>query len=330
MRLHENYIKALEDHYKDFSYSETVEMIKKNRLYGAASSKYTIQSLPKDRIWAEDINMDKFKNPDDANAFIELLTDEELHTYSSHFGSSMYGMWVSPKKAKLFMDNWDDEQWWEDYHNGSNEIEFKRIEDDFNKSKGEEFSGIIYNHIIDFKSLKRDNEKVESIINYIEKNNFKDKLKTKEIEIDEWEMAKGYLLSIDGSDGMYYSSDARIYYSEITINENKNLEIILFIKDYEADGMDGDGSLDIQGMYNGYDFMKNTLEKNIKFLNPINGKWENFLLESDGEHSESINYNFTHHLSQDDFDFTKDFPEEDKLNKALKLHLENIKKYGKE
>ena len=104
----------------------------------------------------------------------------------------------------------------------------------------------------------------------------------------------------------------------------------MFIKDYEADGMDGDGSLDIQGIYNGYDFMKNTLEKNIKFLNPINGKWENFLLESDGEHSESINYNYTHHLSDDNFDFTKDFPEEDKLNKALKLHLENIKKYGKE
>jgi hypothetical protein len=61
MKLHPNYIKALEDHYKDFSYSETIEMIKKNRLYGAASSKYTIQSLPKDRVWGDDINTDTFE-----------------------------------------------------------------------------------------------------------------------------------------------------------------------------------------------------------------------------------------------------------------------------
>ena len=32
MKLHENYIKLLKDHYKDFSYSETIEMIKKNRI----------------------------------------------------------------------------------------------------------------------------------------------------------------------------------------------------------------------------------------------------------------------------------------------------------
>ena len=49
----------------------------------------------------------------------------------------------------------------------------------------------------------------------------------------------------------------------------------------------------------------------------------------DGEHSESINYNYTHHISEDKFDFSKDFPQRDKLNKALKLHLDNIKKYGK-
>ena len=79
MKLHPNYIKALEDHYKDFSYSETIEMIKKNRLYGAASSKYTIQSLPKDRVWSGDINLDNFKDVDEANGFIEFLTDEELH-----------------------------------------------------------------------------------------------------------------------------------------------------------------------------------------------------------------------------------------------------------
>ena len=41
---------------------------------------------------------------------------------------------------------------------------------------------------------------------------------------------KGYLLSLDGSDGMYYSSDVRIYYSELTIKENKNLEIIFLLK----------------------------------------------------------------------------------------------------
>ena len=69
MKLHPNYIKALEDHYKDFSYSETIEMIKKNRLYGAASSRYTIQSLPDDRVWLTDLNLKKFG--DDALKFIE-------------------------------------------------------------------------------------------------------------------------------------------------------------------------------------------------------------------------------------------------------------------
>ena len=73
MNLHPNYIKALEDHYKDFSYSETIEMIKKNRLYAAASSKYTIQSLPKDRVWGEDINTDTFK---DSEAMQELVNME--------------------------------------------------------------------------------------------------------------------------------------------------------------------------------------------------------------------------------------------------------------
>ncbi|MDA9595644.1 hypothetical protein N9R90_00590 [Flavobacteriaceae bacterium] len=333
MKLHPNYIKALEERYKDFSYSETIEMIKKNRLYGAASSKYTIQSLPKDRVWSGDINLEKFKKlyreqfiEDD---FMELLTDDELNQLG--FKPNNNFMWVSSKKVKLYMDNWDDKQWWEDYHNGSNEIELKNIEDDFNKSKGEEFSGIIYNHLIDFTSLIIDDEKVKSIINYIEdKNDFEDKLKKKVIEIDEWEMAKGYLLSLDESEGYIYSSDARIYYSELTIKENKNLEILMFIKDYNGEGIDCDGTLNIQGIYNDRDYIKHTIEKNVKFLNPINGKWENFLLEFDGEHSESVNYNYTHHLGDDKFDFSKDFPEEDKLNKALKLHLEYIKKYGKE
>ena len=327
MNLHPNYIKALEDHYKDFSYSKTIEMIKKNRLYGAAGSKYTIQSLPKDRVWSGDINLDNFKDVDEANGFIEFLTDEELHRYSSECGSNENLMWVSSKKVKLIEDNWDNEEWWEDY---SNDNEFKEIEDNFNKSKGEEFSGIIYNHLIDFTSLIIDDEKVKSIINYIEdKNDFEDKLKKKVIEIDEWEMAKGYLLSLDGSDGMYYSSDARIYYSELTIKENKNLEIILFIKDYEGYGIEGDGTLNIQGLYNGRDFIKHTIEKNVKFLNPINGKWENFLLEFEGEGEDSINYNYTHHIKDDNLDFAKDFPQRDKLNKALQIHLDNIKKYGK-
>ena len=152
MKFHPNYIKELKKHYKDYSYIGTIEMIKKNRLYGAASSKYTIQSLPKDRIWSEDINMDKFKDPDDANHFIELLTDEELHSYSSHTGNSEYGMWVSSKKAELIKDNWDNEEWWEDNHNDSKEI--KDIEDEFNESKGEDFKGIIYNNLFDFTSLE--------------------------------------------------------------------------------------------------------------------------------------------------------------------------------
>ena len=111
MKLHENYIKALEDHYKDFSYCETIKMIKKNRLYVAANSKYTIQSLPKGRVWAEDINTDTFKDSEDANHFIELLTDEELHSYGSHTGDSEYGMWISSKKAELIKNNWDNEEW---------------------------------------------------------------------------------------------------------------------------------------------------------------------------------------------------------------------------
>ena len=162
-----------------------------------------------------------------------------------------------------------------------------------------------------------------------DKNDFEDKLKKKVIEIDEWEMAKGYLLSLDGSDGMYYSSDVRIYYSELTIKENKNLEIILFIKDYEGYGIEGDSTLNIQGLYNGRDFIKHTIEKNVKFLNPINGKWENFLLEFEGEGEDSINYNYTHHIKDNNLDFAKDFPQRDKLNKALQIHLDNIKKYGK-
>jgi hypothetical protein len=32
-------------------------------------------------------------------------------------------------------------------------MSFKRIEDDLIRSKGEEFSGVIYNHLIDFTSL---------------------------------------------------------------------------------------------------------------------------------------------------------------------------------
>ena len=73
-------------------------MIKKNRLYVAANSKYTIQSLPKDRVWAEDINTENFKDADEVMGYIEFLTDKELHKYSSYFGDSLYGMWVSSKK----------------------------------------------------------------------------------------------------------------------------------------------------------------------------------------------------------------------------------------
>ena len=324
MKLHPNYIKALEDHYKDFSYSETIEMIKKNRLYGAASSKYTIQSLPKDRVWAEDINTDTFKDPEDANHFIELLTDEELHSYSSHTGNSEYGMWVSSKKEKLIKDNWDNEEWWEDNHNDSKEI--KDIEDDFNESKGEDFKGIIYNNLFDFTSLELNNNEVKSLVNSIEeKSEFKHLLKTKEIEIDQ------FLQNIDDSDGINYSSDIRIYYFELTFKENPNLDIITFIKDYESWGYHSDGTLDFVPYFDGKYYMKNTLTKDVKFLNPFNGKWENFILEfyNDEGPWDSTLYNYAYHLSDDNFEFDKDFPQRDKLNKALKLHLENIKKYGK-
>ena len=322
MRLHPNYIKALEDHYKDFSYSETIKMIKKNRLYVAANSKYTIQSLPKDRVWAEDINTDTFKDSEDANDFIELLTDEELHSYGSHTGDSEYGMWVSSKKAELIKDNWDNEEWWEDY---SNNNELKDIEDEFNKSKGEEFSGIIYNHLIDFTSLT-DNEGSGKLItdSLKDKSGFEEQLRNKEIVINEY---------YEGSQYGNASSDLRIYYFDLSFKEKQHLEIITFIKDYEGNGLGlDDGTLELEGHFDGKYLMKNTLTRDVKFLNPINGKWENFLLEYDNDsgYRDSINYNYTHHLSDDNFDFSKDFPEEDKLNKALKLHLENIKKYGKE
>ena len=117
------------------------------------------------------------------------------------------------------------------------------------------------------------------------------------------------------------------------IEKKQHLEIITFIKDYEGNGLGlDDGTLELEGHFDGKYLMKNTLTRDVKFLNPINGKWENFLLEYDNDsgYRDSINYNYTHHLSDDNFDFSKDFPEEDKLNKALKLHLEYIKKYGKE
>ena len=319
MKLHPNYIKALEDHYKDFSYSETIEMIKKNRLYGAASSKYTIQSLPKDRVWGEDINTDTFKDSEDANYFMESLTDKELHRYGSDAGSSVYGMWVSSKKAKLIKDNWENEEWWADP-----DEEIKEIEDEFNKSKGEEFGGVIYNHLIDFTYFK-DNEGSGKLItdSLKDKSEFEEQLRNKEIVINEY-----------FEDAQYgnASSDIRIYYFDLSFKEKQHLEIITFIKDYEGYGVLSDGTLELEGLFDGYDIMKNTLTRDVKFLNPINGKWENFLLEYDIDCGvpDSINYNYTHHLSDDNFDFSKDFPEENKLNKALKLHLEYIKKYGKE
>ena len=322
MKLHENYIKALEDNYKDFSYSETIEMIKKNRLYVAANSKYTIQSLPKDRVWAEDINTENFKDADEAMGYIEFLTDKELHNYSSHSGDSEYGMWVSSKKAKLIKDKWEDEQWWEDNHNDSKEI--NDIEDEFNESKGEEFNGIIYNHSIDFTYLT-DNEGAGKLItdSLKDKSEFEEQLRNKEVVIDEHYEDAQYRNA---------SSDIRIYYFDLIFKEKQHLEVITFIKDYEGYGVFSDGTLELEGLFDGYDIMKNTLTRDVKFLNPINGKWENFLLEYDNDSgvSDSINYNYTHHLSDDNFDFSKDFPEEDKLNKALKLHLEYIKKYGKE
>ena len=318
MKLHPNYIKALEDHYKDFSYSETIEMIKKNRLYGAASSKYTIQSLPKDRVWGEDINTDTFKDSEDANYFMESLTDKELHRIGSYAGTSEYRMWVSSKKAKLIKDNWENEEWWADP-----DEEIKEIEDEFNKSKGEEFGGVIYNHLIDFTYFK-DNEGSGKLItdSLKDKSEFEEQLRNKEIVINEY-----------FEDAQYgnASSDIRIYYFDLSFKEKQHLEIITFIKDYEGYGVLSDGTLELEGLFDGYDIMKNTLTRDVKFLNPINGKWENFLLEYDNDSgvSDSINYNYTHHLSDDNFDFSKDFPEEDKLNKALKLHLENIKKFGK-
>jgi hypothetical protein len=320
MEFHPNYIEALKEHYKDFSYSETIEMIKKNRLYGAASSKYTIQSLPKDRIWGDDINTDTFEDSEDANYFMESLTDEELHSYGSHTGNSEYGMWVSSKKAKLIKDNWDNEEWWADP-----DEEIKEIEDEFNESKGEDFKGIIYNQLFDFTSLEINHNNVKSLINSIEeKSEFKDHLKTKEVEID------SDLQSID-TGGMKYSSDIRIYYFELSFKENQNLDIITFIKDYESWGYHCDGTLEFIPYFDGKYYMKNTLTKDVKFLNPINGEWENFILEfyDDRGPWDSTYYNYTHHLSDDKFDFTKDFPQRDKSNKALKLHLENIKKYGK-
>ena len=41
------------------------------------------------------------KDVDEANGFIEFLTDEELHRYSSECGSNENLMWVSSKKAKF-------------------------------------------------------------------------------------------------------------------------------------------------------------------------------------------------------------------------------------
>ena len=213
MKLHENYIKLLEDHYKDFSYSETIEMIKKNRLYVAANSKYTIQSLPKDRVWAEDINTENFKDADEAMDYIEFLTDKELHNYSSHFGDSVYGMWVSSKKAKLIKDKWEDEQWWEDNHNDSKEI--NDIEDEFNESKGEEFNGIIYNHLIDFTSLTDNEGSGKSITDSLkDKSGFEEQLRNKEIVINEY---------YEGSQYGNASSDIRIYYFQYTIAFTYNL-----------------------------------------------------------------------------------------------------------
>jgi hypothetical protein len=267
MKLHPNYIKALEDHYKDFSYSETIEMIKKNRLYGVASSKYTIQSLPKDSVWGGDINTDTFKDSEDANHFMELLTDEELHSYGSNAGTSEYGMWVSSKKAKLIKDNWENEEWWADP-----DEEIKEIEDEFNESKGEDFKGIIYNQLFDFTSLEINDNGVKSLINSIEeKSEFKDHLKTKDIKIDT------DLQSIE-TGAMEYSSDVRIYYFELSFKENQNLDIITFIKDYESWGYHSDGTLEFIPYFDGRYYMKNTLTKDVKFLNPINGNGKTLFL----------------------------------------------------
>ena len=328
MKLHENYIKALEDHYKDFSYSETIEMIKRNRLYGAASSKYTIQSLPKDRVWISDeggysdLNLEKFG--DDAFDIMVFLTDKnDEFEYDSE---SIPGMWVSSKKANLTIKKWDNDDWWE---NEKNINKLEKIEESFQASIGEKFKGVIYNHLLDFTTLKIDEYDPslyidpKKIIDLIEnKSDFKKLLKKREIEFEG-------SLQDDSSGRNYSDSSIRIQLFELEFKDKPKIETITLIKNYTGVG---GIILDIEGTFGetcGY--LKNTGEKNIEFLNPFNGKWENFLLQYDNEalHSYSTKYNYTHHQNDDKFDFSKDFPEEDKLNKALKLHLENIKKYGK-
>ena len=318
MKLHPNYIKALEDHYKDFSYSETIQMIKKNRLYVASSSKYTIQSLPKDRVWVSDLDLEKFGW--DAFDIKVLLTNsnEEFE----HDSESIDGLWVSPEKANLYIKNWNNDDWWEDEKNNR---KLEKIEENFQASIGEKYKGVIYNHLIDISSLTMNDGDLKSIVNSIEdKSDFEDKLKNKEIEIPFFE----HNLIEEPS------PDIRIYFLEISNENNQKIEIITFIKDYVGKGNLNDGTLEIEPIFGEIcGHLKNTGEKDVKFINPFNGKWENILLEcyDTSSYRESFeNYNYTHHLSDDNFDFSKDFPEEDKLNKALKLHLENIKKYGKE
>jgi hypothetical protein len=331
MKLHPNYLKALKDYYKDISYIGTIEMIKKTRLYGAGSSKYTIQSLPDDSVWLTDLNLKKFG--DDAFDIWESLCDEELAAYADAIGESFteLGMWISSTKAKLYLKNWHIKDWWEI----KNMEKLEKIEQDFEKSIGEKYTGIIYNHIIDFKSHTKDLKDVESVLNYLEsKKDFDSLLKRKEIKIhyedkSSYELNEIFMKSIKERDGIHYSLDISIHYCELTDNNNQNIEIITLIKDYTTDNEPG--CLDIVGIWGGYgSLMEHTLQKDVKFLNPFNGKWETFLLKYDtGGYASDCYYNYTHHISDDKFDFSKDFPEQDKLNKALKLHLENIKKYGK-
>jgi len=334
MKLHPNYIKELENRYKDISYKDFIDNYKKSELFGRSTSSWRIESLPDDAKWVSKKDMrDEMSNKsqDEYDLFMDR-EKENILKEAINLGINMESeefkkfalKRLKPKIEKFhkpFKDELDNKFFEYGIYNLSESFPVWE-----SPNIGKTYQGYVTRSTFNFWTY--DDPEVEKLLDYIKKiPNFEQlsKLRVTPQSSERSNEIIDYLTDRDKNDFLSYGDGLWEFleqsgedkgvapdyqFLKLDMNNGDIIDCNLFIKINNEPQY-----LEQEGYWTGYEFPERQPIENITFLNPISGKWERVVLKY-------CEYDFG------SFDYKK--PGSDLLNyQGFQNYVENIKKYGK-